>query len=98
MVYGETGRFRKYKIYCRMINCWGKFIDGKKEKLSALTNCLLYILHEIGVCKCKRIDKVEIILQSTGLNNIWLYQNNEINRKRLIQKVERCYQDNFLQE
>lgn len=97
MIYGELGRFPLEGIvYSRMIKYWSKLLIDKPNKIASLTYKFIYQLHKDSDYNTRWLNKIKFILESTGLNNIWLDQS-VMNSKWLANKVKLTFNDFYIQ-
>ena len=73
MVYGEAGRKPLSEtIKVRMVCFWHKIITGDKNKLSSKLLTLTKKLHEQNFHTSPWLNKIENILNSCGMRNVWI--------------------------
>ena len=98
MVYGEFGRFPlEIQAKVRMIKYSSKISTDKHSKISFKMYLVLLYLHRNHIYSCKWITCIENILQSIGLNYVWV--NNHVNYVDwLCNEVKKRLQSQFLQK
>ena len=98
MVYGEFGRFPlNIAAQIRMINYWSKTLTGNDAKISRKLYIVLLSLHINNIYSSRWILCVENILQTVGLNYIWL-DNYVQNVEWLCKEVKYRLQCHFVQK
>lgn len=98
MVYGEFGRFPlEIAAKVRMIKYWSKTLTGSDTKISRKLYNVLLNLHKNNIYSSKWILCVENILQTVGLNYIWL-DNYVQNVEWLCKEVKYRLQCQFVQK
>ena len=80
MIYGELGRFPLILyIKVRVLQFWGRILNGKNTKLSRVMYNILHNDYTSGFHRHKLLAFIENILNETGYGHIWLSQHNEYN-------------------
>lgn len=94
----EFGRFPlEIQAKTRMIKYWSKLLAGSHSKISSTLYSLLLYLQRNSIYSCRWILSIENILQSVGLNYIWL-NNNVNNINWLCNEVKKRLQFQFIQK
>ena len=72
MTYGETGQMKvEITIYTRMISFWHRLRSGHNSKISKMLFNLTKKMFDENIYKLKWLQKIETILNSTGLSYLW---------------------------
>ena len=98
MVYGELGRYPlEIELKVRLVSYWARLLRGKQDKIAKVMYDALYRSYVNNDYMSKWLLGVRDILQSCGLNYVWLNQEDGINAIFVKNTVKRILQEQFVQ-
>lgn len=97
MVYRELARFPFHINRCvRLVKYWLKISSSENCIVHSVYNMLLSEYDSLPQNKYNWLRDIKTILQSVGMNNVWLLPNS-INAQLLLAQIKQRLQDAFLQ-